>query len=276
MKKFCIAAVTSLVLATGFQATLSAQIVLDFSNVDVQNAFDGAVVGDRIDLSPFNQGNSPKLNHNADTTFIITQINANMGAGNELSASAGQLGVGRASNPNQFDGFSEGFSFQSDVDGNGGNYFKTYFEEFQFNDLDFQFDDGGITITEEFSLTSESFKNNGWENETWGDASNKIVYNEGTGTFTFSVGTSTGATDTWDLKLNGEIVVFVDEVDDVSLTYFSNDGFGFASVGSLTLHAIPEPGTLGLLAACGMGAVFYRRRKSDKGITETAPADETA
>ncbi|MDG2470159.1 MAG: PEP-CTERM sorting domain-containing protein [Pirellulaceae bacterium] len=276
MKKFCIAAVTSLLLATGFQANLSAQIVLDFSNVDVQNAFDGAVVNDRIDLSPFNQGNSPSPFINADTTLIITQIAANSGAGNELSASAGQLGVGRAINPNTFDGFTEGFSFQSDVDGNGGNYFKTYFEIIEFNDLDYQYSDSGVTITEQFSLSSNSFKNNGFENETWGDASNKIVYEESSGRFTFSVGTSTGATDTWDLKINGEIVVFVDEVDDVELTYFTNGGDEFASVASLTLHAIPEPGTLGLLAACGMGAVFYRRRKSVKGITDTTPADETA
>ena len=274
MKKFCIAAITSLLLATAFQANLSAQIILNFDGADytaLETSFDKLTVGETVNLNQFDKGNGLDQGFLSSANFTFEQVDAvKSGQSNTLETAPGQLGLG---DPN-FDGNFESFDFS--LENTFAAATTTFFEEIAFNDVNYQ--NPAFNLFEEFVLRAESFKNQGWAADGFGDADNKIVYDETAGEFTFSIGTTSGIADVWDLRLNDELVVFVTDGEDITLEYATNaiGALADASLKSLTIHAVPEPGTFGLLAACSMGAVFCRRKKSAKGITATTPADETA
>lgn len=257
--------------------TLSAQLTVDLATGGGFD-FQGKAAGDSVDLGGFGTSTRFRADGMFDTTFNLKKVIGidNAGSpGSEIETSLNQSGSGIGVAGGDFGaaddkfrysdgGVSERIEFSMSTDASGS---KIIFDQFVFDGLD---------AGESFTLQSEAFKTLTLNPSAYGA---NVGFNQSTGTFTF---TGTG--------IDGQQVYTVSDVTitdlDAGLTTWTESGVDYtlaftgtsaggvannqASFKGFTFHAVPEPASMGLLAASGIGFVVYRRRK--KKVNKKEPA----
>lgn len=246
---------------------VSAQITVDFSQESGLSDFQGLTAGDQVLLDGaggYNAGGS-RYGFDFDSKFTLVDAEyATLGGtfdAPNLNTGASGLGVaadGNAGKPT-FDAnndFGDAITFNLSVEDFVGG--SIVLDKFVFSDL---------SDNEFFTLQSEGFKGKGYSGN--GD---DIQYDESSGTFKF-LG-DTGGDGEYRLTEDSNLdwfdsteAVYISESDNLTLAFGwvdpqgTGDSPNAAFLKSFTFHAVPEPASMGLLAASGIGFVVYRRRK---------------
>lgn len=241
------------------------QIVVDFTT---DTRFNGMGIGDTVTLD---KSNTSRYGEDFDSVFTLVDAQAikNLGnqglgqdfeASNQLNTSGNGLGVGGGADGGEqdvldgdfdfFNGDGDRLSFNLSVEGVSTATSKIIFDEFVFS---------GLSANESFTLQSDAFVDE-FGGQTFGDG---VTFVSETGTFTFtSDGTQQAfeLTPSTDLDLSNAVWAREDAV--YTLAFAGGDvDPGSAHFAGFTFHAVPEPASMGLLAAAGVGFVVYRRRK---------------
>ena len=211
----------------GFSGSAQAQITVDFKD---NATYDNIGAGFSQFLEDTNQPGR-------DLTFNLDSITG----GTVLRTNA--AGLGEGSNRRFENGQDIGFHYDT-LNGDGG----VAFEQLTFK--------AHTQNTEIFTLSSEDFKGRGYGGVSWGAG---IEYVEADGEFRFTNLNSLQDT-TFDLSAK---VVRADSGSTVRLGFETAGGLN-AAWETVTVSAVPEPGSIGLLSACGFGFVLYRRRRQAK------------
>lgn len=223
-------------------ASAHSQIVVTFAPND--GLFDDISPTTNVNLSSFDQSTQGS-NYSLDLTATGTSTTT----GNSLNvASTGRLGVSQVAGGTDSTFTAGDFMvFDFNMSGSG--------RALAFQTLNFS--SQSTSGSEKFTLTSSAFDGRNFESIWANDTDNAISFNEATDTFTFTNTTATTNV-AYDLATGGLMPVIVYEGESMTLGY---TGTGTAGFNGFTVHAVPEPASIGFLSACAFGFAVYRRKR---------------
>ena len=261
-----------------FPQTLSAQLAIDLSDSGGFNDFDGLAAGGSVNLGGAGTPTRFRADGAFDTTFNLISATGIQNTGNpngffasslnQTSTGIGIAGGDNGENDDQFrwiPGVSERIEFSLSNDNPDG---KIIFDQFVFEGLD---------AGESFTLQSEAFKT--LTLNTAGALGANVGFEQASGTFTFT-GTGTDGQQVYRVSdlaitdLDAGLTTWTESDVDYTLAFTGTLTGGVsdneASFKGFTFSAVPEPASMGLLAASGIGFVVYRRRKKKLNKKESA------
>ena len=262
-----------------FPQTLSAQLAIDLSDSGGFNDFQGLAAGGSVNLGGAGTSTRFRSDGLLDTTFNLKSAIGIDNAGfpnskietniNQSATGIGVAGGDFGPDDSKFrysdGGVSESIEFSLSVDGSPDG--KVIFDQFVFEGLD---------AGESFTLQSEAFKTLTLNAGALGD---NVDFDQGLGTFTFT-GTGTNGQQVYTVSddtitdLDAGLTTWTESGVDYTLAFTGTSIGGVsnneASFKGFTFSAVPEPASMGLLAASGIGFVVYRRRK--KKVNKKEPA----
>jgi hypothetical protein len=254
--------------------TLSAQLVVDLAD-GAGYDFQGLAAGGSVDLGGAGTPSRFKSDGVFDTTFnlksvigIDTTDNPSGEFDSSLNQSSTGIGIAGGDNGAGDDQFRWIPAVSEKIEFSLSSKFqpaRIIFDQFVFEGLD---------AGESFTLQSEAFKALTLNSGALGA---NVGFDQASGTFTFT-GTGTNGQQVYTVSdvtvtdLNAGLTTWTASGVDYTLA-FSATSTGVTNAASFkgfSFHAVPEPASMALLAASGIGFVVYRRRK--KKVNKKEPA----